>query len=261
MEGRKPQGRGFIARHKEERSMRTEKTTTGERELEGSRGGVTKNMLLVISAVIVAAVAVPLIMLNAASPNHQPVITSLEAEAERIVPSGSAQITCNATDPDGDVLSYEWTATGGDISGTGEVVTWTAPQEFGTYDVTVVADDGRGGEATSTIVLRASDGPVIESLNVTAREPKYLKTTATGYKVGKTKVYDIEGIASGTGTLSYNWAFTGGELSGEGPLVTWTAPDTTSDVTVTMRVYDGEGNWAEKNIIFKVVDCSPCTFG
>ena len=241
--------------------MRTKKTTTEERKLEVNRGGVTRNMLLIISAVIVAAVAVPLIMLNAASPNHQPVITSLEAESERVPPSGSSQITCNATDPDGDTLSYEWTATGGDVSGTGEAVSWTAPQEFGTYSVTVAADDGRGGEATRTIVLTAADVPVIESLNVTASEPKYLKRTATGYKVGKTKEYDIVGIASGTGTLSYSWTCTAGEISGEGALVTWTAPDTTSDVTVTMRVYEGEGNWAEKDIIFKVVDCSACTFG
>jgi Bacterial Ig domain len=241
--------------------METTKTRKRERELERSRGGLTRNMLLIISAVIVAAVAVPLIILNAASPNNQPVIASLEAEPERVLPSGSSQITCSATDPDGDALAYEWTASGGDISGAGEIVTWTAPQEFGTYNVTVVVDDGRGGEATSTMVLTASDAPVIESLNVTAREPKYLKTTATGYKVGKTKVYDIEVIASGTGVLSYDWTYTGGEISGEGAVVTWTAPDTTSDVTVTVRVYDGEGNWAEKGIVLKVVDCSPCTFG
>ena len=241
--------------------MRTRKMARGEREIELSRGGVTRNMLVIIPVVIVAAVALTLIILNAASPNHQPVVASLEAETQRVLPSGSSQVTCSATDPDGDALNYEWTATGGDISGTGEVVTWTAPKEFGTYDVTVVAHDGRGGEATRTIVLSASDGPVIESLNVTAREPKYLKTTATGYKVGKTKVYDIEGIAAGTGTLSYSWTCTGGELSGEGAVVAWTAPDTKSDVTVTVRVYDGEGSWAEKDIIFTVVDCSPCTFG
>jgi hypothetical protein len=243
--------------------METGKTRKKERELELSRGGVKKNRLVIISAVIVAAAAVPLILLSAASPNHQPAITSLGAEPETVLPSGSSQITCNATDPDGDALSYEWTATGGDISGTGEVVSWTAPQEFGTYNVTVVVDDGRGGEATGTIVLTASNGPppVIEGLNVTAREPKYLKETTTGYKVGKTKEYDIECIASGNGTLSYNWTCTGGEISGEGPLVTWTAPNTTSDVTVTVEVYDGAGNWASKSIIFDVVDCSPCTFG
>jgi hypothetical protein len=241
--------------------METAKTRKRQRELERSRGGMTKNMLLIISVVIVAAVAVPLILLNAASPNHEPAITGLGAEPEMVLPLGSSWITCNATDPDGDVLTYEWTATGGDVSGTGEAVSWTAPQEFGTYSIMVVADDGRGGEAMRTIVLTAADIPVIESLNVTAREPKYLKRTATGYKVGKTKEYDIEGIASGTGTLSYSWTCTGGEISGEGTVVTWTAPDTTSDVTVTMRVYDGEGNWAEKDIIFKVVDCSACTFG
>lgn len=242
--------------------MQTKKRASRERELELSRGGVKKNRLVIISAVIVAAAVLPLVLVNALSPNLQPVISGLEAESEIVLPLGSSLITCNATDPDGDVLIYQWTATGGDISGTGEIVNWTAPQEFGAYNVTVVVDDGRGGEATRTIVLTASNGPVpvIASLNVTAREPKYLKETSTGYKVGKTKVYDIRCFASGTEALSYNWTCTGGEISGEGSLVTWTAPNTTSDVTITVRVYDGKGNWAERNIILKVVECSPCTF-
>lgn len=228
-----------------------------------SRGGVKKNRLVIISAVIVMAAVLPLILFNTVLANHRPVITSLEAESESVLPSESCQITCNATDPDGDALSYEWTATGGNISGTGEIVNWTAPQEVGTYNITVVVDDGRGCNATRTIALTASNGPppVIEGLNVTAKEPKYLKETTTGYKVGKTKEYDIECIASGNGTLTYSWTYTGGNISGGGSNITWTAPNTTSDVTVTVKVYDGVGNWVKKSIIFEVVDCSSCTFG
>ncbi|GAF81665.1 unnamed protein product, partial [marine sediment metagenome] len=42
------------------------------------------------------------------STNYQPIITSLEAEAEWIVPLGSLQVVCTASDPDGDELSYDW---------------------------------------------------------------------------------------------------------------------------------------------------------
>jgi hypothetical protein len=196
--------------------------------------------------------------------NRLPIITSLEAEAEWIAPSGSVQMTCTASDPDGDKLSYEWITTGGDISGTGAVAIWTAPEEVGMYDITVVVDDGHDGKDTAFLTLIASNGPPpsIEKLVVTAKEPKYLKTTSTGYKVGKTKEYYIECIASGTnGELVYKWSCNGGEISGAGSSITWTAPDTSGYVTVTAKVFDDAANWVRKNVVFEVVDCSPCEFG
>jgi hypothetical protein len=196
--------------------------------------------------------------------NRLPTITNLEAEAEWIGPSASVQLTCTASDPDGDGLSYGWTATEGYISGTSAVAIWTAPQEVGMYDITVVVDDGRGGEDTGFLTIIASNGPppTIESLIVTAVEPKYLKTSSTGYKVGKTKEYYVECIASGASAdLVYKWSCNGGEISGEGSLITWTAPNTSSHVTVTAKVFDDAGNWVRRNVVFEVVDCSTCEFG
>jgi hypothetical protein len=196
--------------------------------------------------------------------NRLPAITSLEAESEWITPSGSVQLTCTASDPDGDGLSYGWTATEGHVSGTGAGAIWTAPQEVGMYDVTVVVDDGRGGEDTGFLTVIVSNGPppTIESLLVTAVEPKYLKATSTGYKVGKTKEYYVECLASGASVeLVYEWSCDGGEVSGEGSLITWTAPNTSSHVIVTAKVFDDVGNWVRRNVVFEVVDCSTCEFG
>ena len=196
--------------------------------------------------------------------NRLPIIASLEAEAEWIAPSGSLQMTCAASDADGDGLSYEWIATGGDISGTGAAAIWTASEEVGMYDITVVVDDGHEGKDMGFLTVIASNGPPpsIQNLTVTAEEPKYLKTTSTGYKVGKTKEYYIECIASAmSGELVYEWSCNGGEISGAGSLITWTAPDTSGYVTVTAKVFDGVGNWVKKNVVLEVVDCSPCEFG
>ena len=196
--------------------------------------------------------------------NRLPIVTSLEGEAEWIAPSGSVQMTCVASDPDGDELSYEWITTGGDISGTGAAAIWTAPEEVGMYDITVVVDDGHDGRDTGFLTLIASNGPPpsIQNLIVTAKEPKYLKITSTGYKVGKTKEYYIECVASGTNDeLVYEWSCNGGEISGAGSLITWVAPNTSGYVTVTAKVFDDEGNWLRKNVVFEVVDCSPCEFG
>jgi len=229
--------------------------------------GFVKDNLIKICLAIMAAVVLLLASSCTTVANRRPIITSLEAEVEWTAPLGSLQVTCTASDPDGDELSYEWTTTGGDISGTGPEVIWTAPEEAGMYDTTVVVDDGHDGEDTGSIELIASNGPppIIQNLIVTAKEPKYLKETTTGYKVGKTKEYYIECIASDTdgelGELVYEWSCDGGEISGEGSMITWTAPDTSGDVTVTVIVFDVAGNMDNESIVFEVVSCSSCEFG
>jgi hypothetical protein len=197
--------------------------------------------------------------------NKTPTITSLIADADWTTPSGSLQVTCNATDPDGDELSYEWSTTGGDISGTGAVVSWTAPEEVGIYHITVVAKDGHGSSATNSLLISVASEqpPTIEALLVTA-EHCYLKAYSWGYKVGKKQEYHIECVVADTSIeLVYDWSCDGGEISGEGPMITWTAPNPSgsADVTVTVIVSDIADNMASKNIILNVVNCSPCTFG
>jgi hypothetical protein len=205
--------------------------------------------------------------------NSPPTITSLVADADWVLPLGSLNVTCDASDPDGDELSYEWTATGGDISGTDAVVNWTAPQEAGAYNVTVVVKDGYGGEDTKFVILSVALGtpPTIEKLVVTPNGNTYLrKSTAAGcdFDVWRNKEYDIECIASNTsGELSYEWSCTDGEISGEGSNITWTAPNKQStstvsvDVTVTVIVSDAAGNSMGKNIVFHIPTCTCGSWG
>jgi len=196
--------------------------------------------------------------------NMPPTITNLVANADWTTPSGTIQVTCTAGDPDGDGLSYEWSATGGDISGTGPEIIWTAPGEVGMYYVTVVVRDAHGTSDTRTLCASAVMGepPNIEALVVTA-EHCYLKTYSWGYKVGKKQEYYIECIVSDTGIgMSYIWSCDDGEIAGEGPMITWTAPNEYLKTTrVTVTVSDIAGNVACKSVVFEVVSCSPCTFG
>jgi len=212
--------------------------------------------------VIVVIVAVVVLLLASSCNSQRPVITSLVADADWTTPSDSIQVTCTASDPDGDELSYEWSTTGGNISGTGAAVNWTAPEEVGMYDITVVVEDDQGRKDTGSLVLIASNGPppIIEDLIVTA-EHQYLKETTTAYKVLKTEEYYIECIASNTnGELVYDWSCDDGEISGEGSMITWTAPNTEVeiDVTVTVKVIDGIGNWVRESVAFEVVYCESC---
>jgi hypothetical protein len=203
--------------------------------------------------------------------NESPTISSLIADAAWTAPSGSLRVTCTATDPDNDELTYEWSASRGNISGTGAAVNWTAPQEAGAYNVTVVVKDGYGGEDTKFVTLSVSLGspPTIENLIVTAKGNTYLKKSSTpgcDYDVWTLKQYDIECIASNTsGELFYEWSCTAGNISGEGSTITWTAPNKKStstvsvDVTVTVIVSDAAGNEVGKNIVFHIPTCT-CGF-
>jgi hypothetical protein len=198
--------------------------------------------------------------------NESPTIASLIADADWALPSGSLNVTCNASDPDGDELSYEWSTTGGNISGTGATVSWTAPQEVGTYNVTVVVADGYGGSDTKMLPISVApeQPPVIEELLITKDRYGhcYLKKYSGGYYVGREQMYDIECVVADTNLeLFYEWSCTGGVLSGEGPLVAWTAPNTSGKVTVTVTAADTAGNMASKSLVLKVVSCSTCTFG
>jgi hypothetical protein len=201
--------------------------------------------------------------------NSPPSINSLVANAAWVSPSGNLQVICNATDPDGDNLRYEWTTTGGHISDTGAAVKWTAPREVDAYNVTVVVKDGYGGEDTRKIPLCVDRGtpPTIENLIVTAKGNPYLKEDSQpgcNYEVFQTKEYDIDCIASNTsGELSYEWSCTAGSISGEGSNITWTAPSTppaqSIKVVVTVIVSNVAGNRVGKDIVFYVSYCT-CPF-
>ena len=85
--------------------------------------------------------------------NRPPRVTSLIATADWLTSSRNCQVECEAEDPDGDELSYEWSTNGGDISGTGSMVTWTAPKNGGKVTVIVTVSDSRGGVASKSVVF------------------------------------------------------------------------------------------------------------
>jgi len=198
-------------------------------------------------------------------PDNPLTINSLIANAAWTSPSGSLQVTCNVSDPEGDNLSYEWTATGGKISGTGAAINWTAPQAVGTYNVTVVVKDGYGGKDIRKVPLSVarSTPPNIENLIVTAKGHIFLrKSTAGGdYDVWKTKEYDIQcQVADTSVEVFYTWSCDGGEISKiseDGSMITWTAPNQASiEATVTVIVSDEAGNSVAKNMVFTVPSCA-----
>jgi len=176
---------------------------------------MNKKRLLVIIVIVVVAVLLA-ILFDTMLANHRPAITSLEAP-ERVLPSGTCQIVCIASDSDGDDLSYNWSASGGNISSSGSSVNWTAPDSEGFYDITVMVTDGRSTEVMKqvTIIVRANISPSIDNL---AANAEWVLLSGT-IQVTCT-ASDPDGDE-----LSYEWTATGGDISGTGAVVNWTAPE------------------------------------
>ena len=181
--------------------------------------------------------------------NAPPVICSLAADKSQVAPSGSCQIQCTASDEDDDSLAYTWSATAGDLSGTGSTVTWQAPQQYEACDVTVIVEDGEGGiaEASLTLSVVANQPPQISSLdaNPSALSPGS-STTITCIAT------DPDGDA-----VSYSWSASQGNISGTGNNVTWVAPSETGSFTVTVLVADGKGGETKGNVSIDVLPPPP----
>ena len=66
-----------------------------------------------------------------------------------------ATVIADAADPDGDTLSYQWSAPAGSLSNRSDRQTpWTAPMQEGPVPVTVTVSDGQGGTATDALTIQ-----------------------------------------------------------------------------------------------------------
>jgi len=195
--------------------------------------------------------------------NKSPSIVSVSASPRMIEPNTSTTITCIATDPDGDPLTYRWSTTGygvylegtGNvitspppnlvIEGTGHVVTWTAPDDFGEGVINVTVDDNRGGSDTETVTIPVAPNkpPVITRLRA---KPT---TVIADYSATITCVAEDPEESS----LTYSWSPTHGSISGTGGVVTWTAPGKPCCCTIEVTVDDGRGGTTTSSITVEVL--------
>jgi outer membrane protein OmpA-like peptidoglycan-associated protein len=97
-------------------------------------------------------------------PNHPPT-ASLSVERSPILPGERTGVTCNGADPDNDPLTYSYTATGGQIVGTGSNVQFDSTGlQPGSYTVKCTVNDGRGGTADASGNVEVKEPPQIKQL-------------------------------------------------------------------------------------------------
>jgi outer membrane protein OmpA-like peptidoglycan-associated protein len=64
-------------------------------------------------------------------------------------------VSADAQDPDGDPLTYRWTANSGSFANpTNRQTPWTAPMVVGPVPVAVSVNDGRGGTASASVTIQ-----------------------------------------------------------------------------------------------------------
>lgn len=88
------------------------------------------------------------------SKNNPPIITTLKAIPDTVVVGGTSRITCVASDPDGDDLTYIWEAEAGSINDSASIAIWTAPNGEGSYSISCKVDDGNGGQNFQAIYIQ-----------------------------------------------------------------------------------------------------------
>lgn len=165
--------------------------------------------------------------------NQDPHISTLVAVPDIVLPGGRSTITCVASDSDSEWVSYNWSASGGSISGVGDTAAWFAPNKNGTFDITVVVSDGRGGEAKEHVSVTAA--AAIELVTIKAVSKESGMVSSEGDRVSSRAMagdddkdigyrafwsYDIQGLA-GTEIKDASLRFVTRSISG-GPFSTIT---------------------------------------
>jgi outer membrane protein OmpA-like peptidoglycan-associated protein len=97
-------------------------------------------------------------------PNRPPT-ASLSVERSPILPGEHTGITCTGSDPDGDPLTYSYSASGGQVTGTGANASFDATGlQPGTYTVKCTVNDGRGGTADASGNVEVKEAPQVHQL-------------------------------------------------------------------------------------------------
>ncbi|HKC57837.1 MAG TPA: OmpA family protein [Vicinamibacterales bacterium] len=148
-------------------------------------------------------------------PNRPPTFNGpIQANPPALEPGQSTNLSSPATDPDGDTITYTWSAPAGTFSNQNGLNTvWTAPNQEGNYPLTVTANDGRGGTATNMITI-----PVMRRAAITFEDVHFdfdrsmlrpdaimiLDRAVMTLQANPTLNVTIEGHTDSVGTAEYN---------------------------------------------------------
>ena len=139
------------------------------------------------------------------SENRNPVINDITLSSASIKTGQQYDVTGNASDPDGDPLTYKWTISGGAINNdSANPMKWTTPAAVGSYTITLKVTDGKGGEATKTKTVNVESAIVSLTVPKVTTEGGYIESGGPAYAGGDIFVGDSVGNKPVRGFISFD---------------------------------------------------------
>ena len=90
-----------------------------------------------------------------AAPANRPPTVVARCEPCTVEVGKTSTVTADGTDPDGDTLTYRWTAPAGTLTtATARQTPWTAPNQEGPVQLTVQVNDGKSGTADASVTIQ-----------------------------------------------------------------------------------------------------------
>lgn len=151
-------------------------------------------------------------------PVNRPPTVKARCEPCTVEVGKTSTITADAQDPDGDPLTYRWSAPTGSIANPADRQTiFTAPMVEGPVPVTVTVDDGKGGTAADTVTIQVVKPAVKEYVfedvhfdfdryTLRAEATRVLDEAVAALRDNATLRLELEGHTCNIGTAEYNMA-------------------------------------------------------
>ncbi len=212
-------------------------------------------VILIIIVMLGSACSISSSAKEPAEPQDNGLVIHYLTAPKQLEPSRGAEILCVATDETGDILNYEWSATGGQIQNRQEPdsIAWIAPDTTGNYTVTVVVTNAKGIKATKSVNILVTSEPAQDPVitSVTCQDCK------NGIEASRHKEYILICDAKDPNgdPLKYTWFATIGKIQGEGPQVTWFTGSLYGNALITVIVSDDKGNKTEGYLAINVSCC------
>lgn len=151
-------------------------------------------------------------------PGNRPPVVKARCNPCTVEVCKTSTVTGDASDPDGDPLTYRWTAPTGSFANPSERETvWTAPCEPGPVPVTITVDDGKSGTASDSVTIQVVRPVVKEHVfedvhfdfdrySLRPDAARVLDEAIKAMQTNATLRIQVEGHTCNIGTAEYNLA-------------------------------------------------------